>query len=71
MSQQFGMEPSHSPPWGPMLVSQYKLLHISLAESQCSSCRILIETESQCASCSILIETRTRMLRNPPSLQWA
>ena len=32
MSQQCGMKPSHGPLQGPMLVSHYDLLNISLAE---------------------------------------
>ena len=34
MSQQCGIKPSHGPLQGPMLVSHYELLNISLAEMQ-------------------------------------
>jgi hypothetical protein len=34
MSQYCGMEPSHSPLQGPMLVSHYEILNTSLAEMQ-------------------------------------
>ena len=46
MSQQCGMEPSHSPLQGPMLVSHCKLPNISLAESLCPSYSILADARN-------------------------
>ena len=66
MSQQFGMEPSHSPPWGPMLVSQYKLLHISLAESQCSSCRSLLKPKASVPVAASLLKRARACSETPP-----
>ena len=64
MSQQCGMEPSHSPPWGPMLVSHYKLLNMSLAESQCPSCSILVGTRTRVLRTKFIIRDQTDSCAN-------